>query len=74
VSPWGKVSVGLFFFLLGLGYLCRPTLIERIVSFLRDVVLNDAHIALERRKWGVFFLLVSVLFLYMGYASLYRLP
>lgn len=74
MSPWAKVGAGLFFFLLGLGYLTRPTLVERVVSFLRDVVLNDAHIALERRKWGVFFLLVSVLFLYMGYTALYRLP
>ncbi|HAH06220.1 MAG TPA: hypothetical protein DCM05_06785 [Elusimicrobia bacterium] len=74
MSPWAKVGTGLFFFLLGLGYLCQPTLVERVVSFLRDVVLNDAHIALERRKWGVFFLLISVLFLYMGYTALYRLP
>ena len=74
MSPWGKVSAGILFFLLGLGYLYRPALIERINTFLRDVVLNDAHIALERRKWGVFFLLLSVLFLYMGYTALYRVP
>ncbi|MBI5243538.1 MAG: hypothetical protein HY922_07620 [Elusimicrobia bacterium] len=74
MSHWVKVAFGVVFFLLGLGYLYRPTIIERINSFLREVVLNDAHIALERRKWGVFFLLLSVLFLYMGYTALYRLP
>jgi hypothetical protein len=71
VSPWLKVAVGLFFFLLGLGYLYKPSVIERVNAILRETLLNDAYIALERRKWGVFFLLVSLLFLYLGYASLY---
>lgn len=71
MSPWVKVGIGIFFFLLGLGYLHKPTLIERIYAFIREYVLNDAHIALERRQWGVFFLLVSFLFLYMGYAALH---
>lgn len=71
MSPWLKVAVGLFFFLLGLGYLYKPSVIERVNAILRETLLNDAYIALERRKWGVFFLLVSLLFLYLGYASLY---
>jgi hypothetical protein len=71
VNPWFKIAVGLFFFLLGLGYLYRPDIIERINAILRETLLNDAYIALERRKWGVFFLLISFLFLYMGYVSLY---
>ncbi|MFA6029755.1 MAG: hypothetical protein WC969_07875 [Elusimicrobiota bacterium] len=71
IAPWTKVFIGIFFFLLGLGYLCRPTVIERLCAFMREVVFNDAHMALERRKWGVFFLLLSLLFLYMGYTALY---
>lgn len=73
MSPWIKVSCGIFFFCLGLGYLYRPTLIERMNAFLRETLLNDAYIALERRKWGLFFLLLSLLFLYMGYMGLYGL-
>jgi hypothetical protein len=72
--PWGRVFLGLAFFMLGLGYLYRPRLIERMNAFLREFLLNDAYIALERRKWGVFFLLLSVLFLYMGYTGLYPRP
>lgn len=65
-----KLIIGLASLLLGLGYLYRPDLIERMNAVLREYLLNDAYIALERRKWGVFFLLISFLFLYMAWASL----
>ncbi|MFA6091371.1 MAG: hypothetical protein WCU88_03090 [Elusimicrobiota bacterium] len=70
-SPRLKVIIGLFFFFIGLGYLYFPRIVERTVIFFREVVFNDAHMALERRKWGIFFLLLSILFLYMGYCALY---
>lgn len=72
MTPYFKIGVGLLCFLLGLGYLYRPDLIERMNAVLREYLLNDAYIALERRKWGFFFLLVSFLFLYMGWAALPR--
>lgn len=72
MTPALKIILGLFSGLLGLGYLYRPDLIERLNSVLRDYFLNDAYIALERKKWGMFFLLVSVLFLYMGWSALSR--
>jgi len=67
-----KLVIGVLCFLLGLGYLYRPDLIERMNAFLRETVLNDAHIALERRKWGAFFLLTGFLFLYMGVTAMQR--
>lgn len=70
MNPTLKIFFGLFFFALGLGYLYRPDLIERMNALLREYFLNDAHIALERRKWGMFFLLLSFLFLYMAYAAM----
>ena len=72
MTPILKLVVGLLSGLLGLGYLYRPDLIERMNAVLRDYVLNDAYIALERKKWGMFFLLVSFLFLYTGWAALQR--
>ncbi len=51
---------------LGAGYLYRPDLLERFYAFLRDYLFNDAHLRLERRKWGLFFLLVSFLLFYLG--------
>ena len=64
------LAAGVLFGVLGLGYLYRPDLIERMNAVLRNYFLNDAYIALERRKWGMFFLLMSFLFLYMGWSSL----
>ena len=72
MNSWGKVFLGLVFFALGLGYLYRPGLIERMNALIREYLLNDAHIALERRKWGMFFLLLSFLFLYMAFVSMNR--
>lgn len=72
MTPGLKILVGLVSLFLGLGYLYRPDLIERMNAVLRDYLLNDAYIALERRKWGMFFLLVSFLFLYMGWSALPR--
>jgi hypothetical protein len=72
MSPFFKIVCGLISFILGLGFLYRYDLIERLGSFLRETVLNDSHMALERRRWGAFFLLVSFLFLYMGLTALER--
>lgn len=72
MTPPLQILVGILCGLLGLGYLYRPDLIERMNAVLRDYLLNDAYIALERRKWGMFFLLVSFLFLYVGWTSLKR--
>jgi len=72
MSPFFKLAVGFVSLLLGLGYLYRPDLIERMNALLREYLLNDAYIALERKKWGAFFLLVAFLFLYMGWTALTR--
>ena len=72
MSPRFKLAFGIVCLLLGWGYIYRPHVITRVSVFLRDWLLNDAHIALERRKWGVFFLLIGFLFIYMGLTALGR--
>ncbi len=72
MSAFIKIGVGILFLLLGMGYLYRPDLIARMNALLREYVLNDAYIALERKKWGVFFLLIGFLFVYMGLTALGR--
>ena len=74
MKPWVELVVGLVSFLLGLGYLYRPDLITRMNAILREYLINDAHIALERKKWGIFFLLIAFLFLYMAMTVLTRHP
>ena len=68
--PSIEIGIGLVSLLMGLGYLYRPDLIERMNAVLREYLLNDAYIALERKKWGSFFLLISFLFLYIGWSAL----
>ena len=72
MTPFLKIAVGLLSLLLGLGYLYRPDVIERMNALLREYLLNDAYIALERKKWGTFFILIAFLFLYMGWTALSR--
>lgn len=72
MKPWLKLLAGLVSLLLGLGYLYRPDLIWRMNALIREYLLNDAHIALERKKWGLFFLLMAFLFLYMGFSTVRR--
>jgi hypothetical protein len=72
MTPLFKIAIGLLSLFLGLGYLYRPDVIERMNAILRDYLLNDAYIALERKKWGTFFILVAFLFLYMGWTALSR--
>jgi hypothetical protein len=70
MSPYLKLVLGVISLFLGLGYLYRPDLIERMNALLREYFLNDSYIALERRKWGSFFLLIAFLFLYMAWKAL----
>jgi uncharacterized protein YjeT (DUF2065 family) len=72
MNAFFKIAIGLLSLLLGLGYLYRPDVIERMNALLREYLLNDSYIALERKKWGAFFLLISFLFLYMGWTALAR--
>lgn len=72
METWLKLLVGLAAIALGAGYLYRPDVIERVNALLRATIFNDAYIALERKKWGAFFLLVGFLFLYMGLSALTR--
>lgn len=74
MNPWAHVVIGLMFGMMGMGYLYRPRAVARVIAFLRDYALNDAHLSLERRKWGLFFLLLSFLFLYVGYSGLAPAP
>ena len=64
-----KLACGAFSVLLGLGYLFRPDIIERLNAVLRETIFNDAYIALERKKWGAFFCLIGILLLYMGLSA-----
>ena len=65
-----KIAVGSASIFWGWGYLYYPRLIERINIFLREVLFNDTRRALERKKWGIFFIILGLLLCVMGLESL----
>ncbi|OIO02173.1 MAG: hypothetical protein COX65_02835 [Elusimicrobia bacterium CG_4_10_14_0_2_um_filter_56_8] len=66
INPYLKIFFGLVFVLLGLGYVYKPEIIERINRLIKETFLNDSYIALHRKNWGFLLLLVGGLLIYMG--------
>ncbi|MBI4249924.1 MAG: hypothetical protein HY611_10515 [Elusimicrobia bacterium] len=69
---WLKLFFGFIFLLLGLGYCYRPDLVERVNLFIRDYLLNDSYLALERKKWGLLLVLIGLICIYMGVSAMSR--
>ena len=70
ISPYLKIFFGLIIFLLGMGYIYKPEVIERLNRVLKETLLNDSYVALQRKKWGVLLVLIGSLLLYMGVSRL----
>lgn len=66
INPYIKVFFGLVFILLGLGYIYRPGIIERVNRLIRETFLNDSYVALHRKNWGFLLLLIGGILIYMG--------
>lgn len=70
INPYLKLLFGLMLLLLGMGYIYKPEIIERINRLIRETFLNDSYVALHRKNWGFLLLLVGGLLVYMGLARL----
>ena len=66
INPYLKIFFGLVFVLLGLGYVYKPEVIERINRLIKETFLNDSYVALHRKNWGFLLLLVGGVLIYMG--------
>ncbi len=66
ISPYLKIFFGLVFILLGLGYIYKPGIIERVNRLIKETFLNDSYVALHRKNWGFLLLLVGGVLVYMG--------
>ncbi|HAH33048.1 MAG TPA: hypothetical protein DCL44_12115 [Elusimicrobia bacterium] len=71
INPYLKLFFGLVFLLLGLGYIYKPEIVERLNRLLKETLLNDSYAALHRRKWGVLLVLIGTLLIYMGSSRIY---
>lgn len=66
INPYLKIFFGLLFVLLGLGYIYKPAIIERLNRLIKETFLNDSYVALHRRNWGFLLLLLGGVLIYMG--------
>ncbi|MBI4655320.1 MAG: hypothetical protein HY746_01100 [Elusimicrobia bacterium] len=66
IFPLIKILSGLFFLIVGLGFILRPGLIERVSRLIKETILNESRLALNREKLGFFFVLAGILLFYMG--------
>ena len=66
INPYFKLFFGLIILLLGFGYIYRPDIIERINKVLKETLLNDSYVALHRKNWGFFLILMGATLIYMG--------
>lgn len=66
INPFLKIFFGLLFILLGLGYIYKPEIIERVNRLIKETFLNDSYVALHRKNWGFLLLLVGGVLVYMG--------
>ena len=66
INPYLKIFFGLVFVLLGLGYIYKPEIIERINRLIKETFLNDSYVALHRKNWGFLLLLLGGVLIYMG--------
>lgn len=70
INPYLKILFGLIILLLGFGYIYKPGVIERLNKVLKETLLNDSYVALQREKWGLLLVLIGSLLLYMGISRL----
>jgi tetratricopeptide (TPR) repeat protein len=65
-----KLALGILFIVLGWIYFYRPNLVLAFHQFVRESLLNDRIILLERKKLAILFFCFSFIALYMGVTSL----
>ena len=65
-----KLTLGGFFLALGWIYFFNPNLVLALNRIIRETILNDRIILLERKKMAILFFCLSFIALYMGLTAL----
>jgi hypothetical protein len=61
-----KFVLSIFFLFIGFIYLYNTNAVMKINLYARQFLFNDAYVLLYRKKIGVLFILLSIIFLYMA--------
>ena len=65
-----KIGLGLILFFFGMALVFKPVIIKRILRLLKETILNESFLLIERRKLGLLLVLVGLLLFYMGMSRL----
>ena len=65
-----KIGLGLLLVFLGMALVFKPIIVKRIVRIVKEIILNESFLLIERRKLGLLFVLVGLLLFYMGMSRL----
>jgi len=65
-----KIGLGLVLFFIGMALVFKPIIIKRILCVIKETILNESFLLIERRKLGLLFVLVGLLLFYMGMSRL----
>ena len=61
---------GIILFILGWLFLYHKKSVLKLNAFMRNNIFNDVYVLTEFKKIGVFFILMSIIFFYLGFISL----
>ena len=65
-----KIGLGLLLLFLGMALVFKPVIVKRILRLVKEIILNESFLLIERRKLGLLFVLVGLLLFYMGISRL----
>ncbi len=65
-----KIILGLLFCFFGMALMFKPIIIKRSLCLIKELILNESFLLIERRKLGLLFVLVGLLLFYMGMSRL----
>jgi|GEM_PF-5056644 len=64
------LTAGLLLLLAGWLFIAKINLVTQFARILRENLLNESRLVLEKKKWAFFFLLTGIFLLYLGLARL----
>ncbi|MCG2725067.1 MAG: hypothetical protein L6420_02210 [Elusimicrobia bacterium] len=65
-----KIVMGLLLVFLGMALVFKPIIVKRILRLIKEIILNESFLLIERRKLGLLFVLLGLLLFYMGMGRL----
>jgi hypothetical protein len=63
-----SLIIGIILFIIGYLYIYKQKIILQINQYIREVIFSDVPVITNHKKIGVFFMLLALIFIYIGVA------